>query len=235
MTDQTADALIQTLHDVCADLSDRAFVVCSVVTDNASNEIAAVRDLRTRLGLPDFRVPCLSHITTLAVKDFLADEFPRILGRDFYDVMSDMRKLLPHKREDDAFRGIPRPCETRWTSVENFTEYVVRHQDRICAFLRHEYPTRQGRPPAASLPFDVGFEQPTSRFGLLNTVVQWTEGHDASLARAWSASLSIFQRFVPLSQQRNESAARCSQAFSRRLTGTAGLSQLILGHLVTRE
>jgi hypothetical protein len=47
MTDQTADALLQTLNCVCAELSDREFVVCSIVTDNASNEIAAVRDLRT--------------------------------------------------------------------------------------------------------------------------------------------------------------------------------------------
>jgi hypothetical protein len=149
--------------------------------------------------------------------------------------MSDLRKLLPHQREDDAFHGIARPCETRWMSLDKFTEYVVRHQDRICAFLRHEYPTRQGRPPAASLPFDVVFEQLTSCFRFLNTFVQLTEGHDASLARACSASLSAFQRFVQLLQQRNESAARCSQAFYRRLTGTADLSQLILGYVVTRE
>jgi hypothetical protein len=54
MTDQTADTLLQTLHDVCADLSERGFVVCSIVTDNASNEIATVRDLQTRLGFPVF-------------------------------------------------------------------------------------------------------------------------------------------------------------------------------------
>jgi hypothetical protein len=83
MTDQTADALLQTLHDVCADLSDRGFVVCSIVPDNAINEIVAVRDLRTRLDLPVFSVPFLSQITTLAVKDFLADAFRWILGRDF--------------------------------------------------------------------------------------------------------------------------------------------------------
>jgi hypothetical protein len=46
---------------------------------------------------------------------------------------------------------------------------------------------------------------------------------------------SMFQGFVQLLQQRNESATRCSQAFYRRLTGTADLSQLILGYLVTRE
>jgi hypothetical protein len=38
-----------------------------------------------------------------------------------------------------------------------------------------------------------------------------------------------------LSQRGNGYAARCSQAFYRRLTDTADLSQLILGYLVTRE
>jgi hypothetical protein len=37
--------LLQTLQNVCADLSDRGFVVCSIVTDSANNEIAAVRYL----------------------------------------------------------------------------------------------------------------------------------------------------------------------------------------------
>jgi hypothetical protein len=81
MTDQTANTLLQTLHDVCADLSDRESVICSIVTDKASNEIATVGDLRPRLDLPVFRVSCLSHITTLAVKDFLANAFPRIFVR----------------------------------------------------------------------------------------------------------------------------------------------------------
>jgi hypothetical protein len=144
MTDQTADTLLQTLQDVCADLLGRGFVVCSIVTDNASNEIAVVRDLRTRLGLPVFRVPCLSHITTLAVKDFFADAFPRSWGKDFFGAMSDLRKLFQHKRESDAFRGIPRPCETRWMFLGEFIEHVMRHRDRIGAFLRDAYPPRQG-------------------------------------------------------------------------------------------
>jgi hypothetical protein len=40
--DQTAAKLVDTLKGICIDLKEKGFVVCSIVTDNASNEIAAV-------------------------------------------------------------------------------------------------------------------------------------------------------------------------------------------------
>jgi hypothetical protein len=61
--------------------------------------------------------------------------------------MTEMRKLLPHKREGDAFRGVTRPSETRWTSLGEFTEYVACHQDRIRAFLADRYPDGWERRP----------------------------------------------------------------------------------------
>jgi hypothetical protein len=92
-----------------------------------------------------------------------------------------------------------------------------------------------GTAALASLPFKIGFDQLASCLRLLKAFVRWTEGRDASMAHAWSAGLSIFQVFAGLSQQGNGDAARCSQAFYRRLTDTADLSQLILSYLVTRE
>jgi hypothetical protein len=41
--DQTAATLVDTLKGICTDLKEKRFVVCSIVTDKASNEIAAVR------------------------------------------------------------------------------------------------------------------------------------------------------------------------------------------------
>jgi hypothetical protein len=115
------------------------------------------------------------------VKDFLRDAFPPILGRDFFDAMTELRKLLLHTREGDAVRSVPGPCETRWTSLGEFIEYIACHQDRICAFLARRYPAEQGRPPAASLPFEIGFDRLVSCFRLLNAFVRWTKGRDPRL------------------------------------------------------
>jgi hypothetical protein len=54
MTDQTTNTILQALHRVCADLSGRRFLVCSIVPGNASHEIAAPGDLRTGLSFPVF-------------------------------------------------------------------------------------------------------------------------------------------------------------------------------------
>jgi hypothetical protein len=80
IADQPAATLIERLLEICCNPMRKRFVVCSIVTDNATNEIAAVRDLLKQLGVPVFRAPCLSHTTALALKDFLAQAFPPIAG-----------------------------------------------------------------------------------------------------------------------------------------------------------
>jgi hypothetical protein len=183
---QTADTLIDKVKEICTDLSDKGLSLCGSVTDNASNEIAAVRDHPERLGVPVFRIPCLTHTTTLALEGFVKDAFPLISGRDFFGAMVDLRNLLPHIRESDAFHGISRPCETRYTSLGAFADCVLCHRDRVCAILQHKFQTRADRPAAASLAFEVRFEQLAPCLKVLNTFVLWTESEDAFLTDAWS-------------------------------------------------
>jgi hypothetical protein len=101
---------------------EKGFIVCSIVTDNARNEIAAVRSLSNDLRIPLFRVPCSCRTASLAVKDFLEEVFPAVGGRNFFDRMTELLNLLPHQRQRDAFHGIPRPCPSRWVSLGEFTD-----------------------------------------------------------------------------------------------------------------
>jgi hypothetical protein len=190
--DQTAATLIERFLQICRNLMRKGFVVCSIVTDNATNEIAAVRDRPKQLDVPVFRVPCLIHSTALALKDFLAQVFPPIAGRDFFGAMIDLRDLLPDQGEDGLFHGIPRPCETRWTSLGHFTQYVACDHDRICAFLGDKSWTRPNHRAAVTLLFEVRFNQRAPCLQLLDTLVDWTQDDEAFLADACSESLAMF-------------------------------------------
>jgi hypothetical protein len=116
LTGQTAETVLRTLHGVCEILRKKGFVICSIVTDNTRNEIAAVRAFSTQLRFTVFRVPCISCTTTLVIKHFLKEAFLSVPGRNFLDRMTDSGNLLPHNSQRDAFHGTPRPCDLRWTS-----------------------------------------------------------------------------------------------------------------------
>jgi KaiC/GvpD/RAD55 family RecA-like ATPase len=45
IADQTTATLIERLLEICRNLMRKRFVVCRIVTDNATDEIVAVRDL----------------------------------------------------------------------------------------------------------------------------------------------------------------------------------------------
>jgi hypothetical protein len=184
MADQTAATLIERLLQICYNLMPMGFVVWSIATDNGTNEIAAVRNLPKQLGLPVFRVPRLSDTTALALRDFLGQVFSPNRGGDFFAAMIALRNLLPCEREDRLFHGIPRPCETRRTSPGQFTQYVACGHDRICAFLGHKSWTRPNRRAAATLLFEVRFNQLAPCLQLLDTLVDWIQDDEAFLADA---------------------------------------------------
>jgi hypothetical protein len=150
--------------------------------------------------VPVFRIPCLSHITALALIDFVKDAFPVVSGRDFFGAMIDLRSLLPRVRKRDAFNGIPHPCEMQWTSLGEFADYVVSHRVSICAFLRDKFTTGATVPAGATMAFEVRFEQLAPCLKLLNILVKWTEGGQAFIADAWSKSQTVFGGFIGMSR-----------------------------------
>jgi hypothetical protein len=64
-----SDQLVAAVHA----LQRKRFVILAIVTDNATNEIAAVRELAHHAEIPLFRVACLTHTMNLAVQDALED------------------------------------------------------------------------------------------------------------------------------------------------------------------
>jgi hypothetical protein len=66
LENQTADAIGSAIARVVGTLQNRGFIVCAVVTDNASNEKASLdpessKSAQQRANVPLFRIPCLSH------------------------------------------------------------------------------------------------------------------------------------------------------------------------------
>jgi hypothetical protein len=75
-TDQKSTTIADTLAEVVRDLQNRGFTVCSIVTDNASNECAAFNpaiatSIQHRTGVAVIRTTCLSHTTHPALGGFL--------------------------------------------------------------------------------------------------------------------------------------------------------------------
>jgi len=114
-----------TIGDVLAKATERLkrmnYIVTSVCTDNAENEIAALnrdRDgsLQDRTGLPILRVPCTSHTINLAIKDMM-----RSTGLE-EQVMSVYHAI--DTGISSAFRDRPTFVEVRWYSLAEVIHYI---------------------------------------------------------------------------------------------------------------
>jgi hypothetical protein len=229
--DQKANTLASHLSTVINELKTRGFITCAIVTDNAYNEQAAVREVGDIMGLPVFRIACLSHTTNLAVKDFLTDAFPR--GHFSID-MGKLLSALPRALKSDQFYGIKVPCETRWLSLGEFVSSVLERSGEIKAFLTA--PLHRGKfLAAAQVLEDYSFKELHECFDELDHYVKWTEREHATMTQAWLYALQIFDNLDILRQKGNRYAARFYSAFYKRLNDTADPGQLILGYLVTPD
>jgi hypothetical protein len=122
-----SDALLQVAHD----LPGKGFIIPAVVTDNATNEKAAVRALARKSEIPLFRVACLSHTVNLAVHDVL--DLLAGGGKDrFFTEMNTLRDALPTAVRDGptpfAFVKVLKLVGFRWGSIW-LTSYAT---VRIC-------------------------------------------------------------------------------------------------------
>jgi hypothetical protein len=117
--DQKASTKANTLADMVLDLRMHRLIVCSIVTDNASNECATLNpELATSVqratGINVFRTSCLSHTGNLAVGDFLT-----VLGtkhRTACDVRRDsfgLRDGLTNWSWTSELHGLPGLCRAR--------------------------------------------------------------------------------------------------------------------------
>jgi hypothetical protein len=100
LPDNKGKTIAASLAEVVAELRAKDFIIAAIVTDNASNEIAAVKELASRTHLPLVRVPCISHTVNLAVHDF----FTAVFGKGvFEDHMRELHNALPTHEQGDPF------------------------------------------------------------------------------------------------------------------------------------
>jgi hypothetical protein len=113
--DQRASTRANTLADTVLDVRVRRLMVCSIMTDNASNKL--------RLSIPALQHQCraLTHTGSFAVGDFL-----RVLGTKqatAWDVWTDIVGPcggLTHWSWTSQFHELPGLCRTRWLSIGDF-------------------------------------------------------------------------------------------------------------------
>jgi hypothetical protein len=214
-----SDALIQVVDD----LTDRGFILCAVVTDNAANEIATVRLLAEKIQRPIVRIPCLSHTLNLAVEDF----FTAVFGKGVF--IADLRDLsasLPTASEGDAFYGLESICPTRWLCFGGFVRTIVRKHDIAMSLVD------PGSTAGRVLRKD-NFLELDECFGVVNSFMTSTESRKSFLDGFWSAALQALRDLAGLHGRRNMYAQTFARAVRDRLARTADLGQLVLGFLVT--
>jgi hypothetical protein len=167
------------LSEVVQELKEKDITVVAVVTDNAENEKAAIRGLSEILRWPVFRIPCLSHTLNLALGGALAALFP---GRDFYAEMMLLYKAIHSTTEGEDFFGVHGPCATRWCSLGIFIKRVATDFPRVFAAVMRRDAAARHIPLIILLTYN--FAGLSNCFTAIDQLIEWTEGRDASVAKA---------------------------------------------------
>jgi hypothetical protein len=229
---QTGVEIATGLLEVVDNLHGKGFRVVAVVTDNASNEIAAIRELNTLAELQAkdilvFRIPCLSHTADLALKDALKKLFP---GRKVFKDMTALRKALAKPLRGKT-KKIPNACATRWLSLGRLVSHFVRNRVQIEGALRTGMGAGAQQAEAMRIWRLYDFKSLYPVLETLDAFIRWTENEHATMAQAWDQVIGVLQRlrtriWCPF----NSVLYDC---FWSRMTETADLPQLILSYLLT--
>jgi hypothetical protein len=223
--DNKGKTIAQSLADVVAELTDKCFTICSVVTDNAANEVLAVRELAKNTQQPIVRIPCISHTINLAVQDFFKD----IFGKDvFPGHLRVLYNALPTKSEGDAFYGLDSICASRWLSFGRFVERIVKNSNIAHSLLK------RGTHPGDVLRLYF-FPDLDACFRVVNSFMTITESEKTYLDSVFVLALDTIAKLSTLAARGNRYAAGFIKAVRTRLTTTADLGQLLLGYLITRR
>jgi hypothetical protein len=224
----TGEEIADAIKGVVRELLDKGFTTVAVVTDNAANEIKAVRELAQAVNLPLFRIPCLSHTTNLAVKDFLNVV---LSGKRFWKDIGLLCNALPDTNEGDPFHGMKYPCATRWLSLGDFVGEIEQRIGQIRAYLSSQKKLKN----ALDIVNPYKWRELWQCFTVLNRFTVWTENEDSTMLEAWPTALGILRDLEQLRQQGNRFAGSFHFTFYNRLLVTADIGQLLLGYLITAE
>jgi hypothetical protein len=233
LPDQKAATICQCLIGIIADLQNRGFTVVAVVTDNASNEVKAIKDLSSddlvNPALPKtpfiFRVPCMSHTLNLVIVDFIKDVFK---GHNIYADITKIRSAL----SAEAQLRLPGPCPTRWTSLNTFIRSLLTHWAPINALVRTHSKAKRVTKAVECLNRYLWSELEPC-LAIIDEFVIWAGAQSAHMTGAWARVIDAVAKLQHLGDTGNHYGADFAAKLMERMTGTANLSLLILSHLVT--
>jgi hypothetical protein len=128
-----ADALAETIRD----LQNRGFRICSIITDNASNDCAALdpaiaTSVQRRTGVAVIRTLCLSHTTNLTIGGFLKSlGSARAIPCNVWKDMVTIRNRLSGWSRDYPFHSLPSLCPTRSLSMGEFVAIIALRYPKV--------------------------------------------------------------------------------------------------------
>jgi hypothetical protein len=215
------------------DLAGCGLTVCSVVTDNAKNEIKTVRLVGEKYNV--FRVPCLSHTANLVIGDFFDAQYP---GHKVFEELRKLMNVLPHIKRDDQFYGCTSVCETRWFSLWDFFHFVVAREVDIREFLKQRCQT-QAIIAAREVFERYDFAGILPYLTVMGSFIKWTEGEDSTLGTAWGLIRYVHQMLTARAAQPVLQGINFAPLFLRffdsRFTTTADVPEMLLAYLMTSD
>jgi hypothetical protein len=235
-TDQKSATIEDALAETIRDVQNRGFTVCSIVTDNASNECAALdpaieTSVQRRTGVIVIRTPCLSHTANLAVADFLKSlgSALAVPCRVWKDMVA-IRNALYGWSRGHPFHSLPSLCPTRWLLMGRFVAEIALRYPDVSNSLE-PMGDAEGFNALNKYKFAVLF----ACLQASNTFTQWTEGLQANLGPPLGKILKLFDRFAEMERNHEEYIGPSRVVFFQRIPDTAHLTQLLLSFLVTAD
>jgi hypothetical protein len=226
---QTSKAIAEALGTVIENLGCRGLSTCSVVTDNAQNEISAVKILSSKYSV--LRVPCLSHTANLVIHDFFSKLYP---GHNVFRDLGYMIDVLLRPGPGGPFHGCPTLTPTRWFSLWEFFTYVVDRYDVIRDFLAHAVPARDRVHPVEIFE-RYDFRHIVHFLELIGSFIKWSECEDSTLGTTWGLIRHVNDSLVTGIEHGMPHANVFMICFASRFTETADIREMLLAYLMTRN
>jgi hypothetical protein len=224
-----AKTIAASISVVIKELAAQHLRVIAVVTDGAANECAALNpgnanSVQQQLCSHVLRIPCFSHGTNLAIRDWLhKDLAPKgAFVQLMYNLISELH-ALPHS---NPLRNAPKINNSRWFDFGQAVTYVRKHLDEIrpCVSERTQSFLRGYK-----------FEQLSECFEVIHVFLRWTEDRGAKLCDAFGQVQACHAEIQLKAAHGNEYAVQLADRFLHQMYGTQDLPAMILTYILTEK
>jgi hypothetical protein len=226
--DSKAETIARHIAAEIKALAEQRLRVIAVITDNASNECAALNPLdaqsvQRQLGQHVLRIPCFSHGTNLAIGDWVNGDLApkKAFLPEMRSVLNDLRH--PHHSNLPA---VPSLNPTRWFDLGQVVEYIANHYDAVHTACTPEIQVVLEK---------YKFLHLLACFRVMESFLRRTESRTARLCDAMGKIHACYDALMLLAMQGNLYAACLGARFLHRMYATQDLAALLLSYLITAK